>query len=77
MNIILCHGILGFNKIGPINYFRGVADHFRNLGHKVLVPQVNPTQGYKFRGAQRRFFANCVTHGGCRARFPRGARRRT
>jgi triacylglycerol lipase len=52
MNIVLVHGILGFrNKFG-VEYFRGVAEHFRAQGHSVFVPELDPTQGIKFRGDQ-------------------------
>src|SRR3954452_11797060 len=44
--IVLAHGVLGFgNPLGLpsfINYFNGVAAHLEGLGHRVLVPQVNP-----------------------------------
>jgi triacylglycerol lipase len=54
MNIILVHGILGFSRIGVIDYFRGVAEHFRANGLLVLAPQLDPTQGIAFRGDQLR-----------------------
>jgi triacylglycerol lipase len=59
MNIILCHGILGFSKIriaeiGVVNYFRGVKAHFEGKGHRVIAPAVDPTQGVEFRGPQLR-----------------------
>ncbi len=55
MNIILCHGFLGFSKIGPVDYFRGVIRHFRDdLHHNVIAPRVDPTQGVAVRGAQLR-----------------------
>jgi hypothetical protein len=44
--IVLAHGVLGFgNPLGLpsfINYFNGVAAHLERLGHRVLVPQLNP-----------------------------------
>lgn len=52
MNVILVHGILGFSRIAGIDYFRGVAEHFREKGHKVLVPTLDPTRGIEFRGTQ-------------------------
>jgi len=54
MNIVLVHGILGFNRIGPVEYFRGVAEHFRQQGHLVVAPILDPTQGIAYRGAQLR-----------------------
>jgi triacylglycerol lipase len=52
MNIVLVHGILGFRKRFGIEYFRGVAEHFRTKGFAVLVPELDPTQGIEFRGDQ-------------------------
>jgi triacylglycerol lipase len=52
MNIVLVHGILGFREKFDVEYFRGVAEHFREKGLKVAVPQLDPTQGVKFRAAQ-------------------------
>jgi triacylglycerol lipase len=52
MNIVLVHGILGFRKRFGVEYFRGVAEHFQEKGLKVLVPELDPTQGVEFRGNQ-------------------------
>jgi len=52
MNIILVHGILGFRKKFDVEYFRGVAEHFRAQGFSVLVPELDPTRGIEFRGDQ-------------------------
>src|ERR1700694_1266711 len=54
MNIVLSHGILGFNHIGGVNYFRDIASRYADRGHKVIAPQVDPTRGVKFRGNQLR-----------------------
>ena len=54
MNIILVHGILGFSRIAGIDYFRGVAEHFREKGQRVLAPTLDPTKGIAFRGTQLR-----------------------
>ena len=54
MNIILVHGILGFRKILGFEYFRGVAEHFREKGLKVFVPVLDPTQSVAYRGGQLR-----------------------
>lgn len=53
-NIILAHGILGFGSILglPVNYFNGVADHFRQQDHIVFEPQVNPIGSVQQRGEQ-------------------------
>src|SRR5580692_9791024 len=52
MNIILVHGILGFRRKFGIDYFRGVAQHFREHQIRVFVPELDPTQGVEFRGTQ-------------------------
>jgi triacylglycerol lipase len=54
MNIVLVHGILGSTAKFGIEYFQGVADHFREKGVRVLVPQLDPTRGVEFRGDQLR-----------------------
>lgn len=54
MNIVLVHGILGFRTKFGIEYFRGVAEHLREKGHKVLAPVLDPTQGVEYRGGQLR-----------------------
>lgn len=52
MNLVLVHGILGFREKFGVEYFRGVAEHFRAQGFTVLVPELDPTQGIEFRGNQ-------------------------
>jgi triacylglycerol lipase len=52
MNIVLVHGILGFSKVAGIEYFRGVAELFRDC--RVIAPQLDPTRGVEFRGTQLR-----------------------
>jgi triacylglycerol lipase len=54
MNIVLVHGILGFREKFGIEYFRNVAEHFREKGIKVIAPILDPTQGIEFRGGQLR-----------------------
>jgi len=54
MNIVLVHGILGFREKFGIEYFRGVAEHFREKSLKVLVPVLDPTRGIEIRGGQLR-----------------------
>jgi len=52
MNLVLVHGILGFRQKFGVEYFRGVAEHFRAQGFAVLVPELDPTRGIEFRGNQ-------------------------
>jgi triacylglycerol lipase len=37
-----------------VNYFQGVAERFRGQGHRIFVPQLDPTQGVPVRGNQLR-----------------------
>ena len=55
--IVLAHGLFGFSRIGlgPLTlttYFRGIPDHLRAAGNRVLVTRVHPIAGVEFR-AQR------------------------
>ena len=52
MNLVLAHGILGFRRKFGVEYFRGVAEHLREQGFHVLVPEVDPMLGIAFRGDQ-------------------------
>src|SRR5215469_16560609 len=54
MNIVLCHGILGFRTFLGVNYFNGVKAHIeaKYPAVKVLVPQVNPVAAADERGGQ-------------------------
>ncbi len=54
MNIILVHGILGFAKRFGMDYFRDLPGRFRAQGLRVFVPELDPTEGVEFRGAQLR-----------------------
>lgn len=52
-NIVLAHGILGFETLfGSIDYFNGVADHFRRQGHNVIAPPVDAVGSIATRGRQ-------------------------
>lgn len=68
MNIVLVHGILGFSRILAFNqgrgieYFRGIADLFRDC--RVIAPQLDPTRGIEFRGTQLRDKINAAITAG-------------
>lgn len=49
--IVLVHGVLGFDRLpAPVgDYFVGVADHLRRLGHRVYVADVSPTRSIRDR----------------------------
>jgi triacylglycerol lipase len=61
--IILAHGILGFGSTSglpsPVDYFNGVALHWRNQGHVVITPSVNPIGSVAERGGQ---LADVILH---------------
>jgi triacylglycerol esterase/lipase EstA (alpha/beta hydrolase family) len=50
--IILAHGFSGFQNIGPIDYFYGVADALRKDGHPIYVTQVDPYNDSTVRGGE-------------------------
>ncbi|MGZ8212921.1 MAG: hypothetical protein ACXWTP_00265 [Methylosarcina sp.] len=54
MNIILAHGILGFDNIGKLGYFNGLQNYLRDNYNdvKVLVTSVDPTGSIPERGRQ-------------------------
>jgi triacylglycerol lipase len=56
MNIILAHGILGFDKVLGIEYFNGIKRHLESKyeGVKVLTTAVDPTDRIETRGEQLR-----------------------
>ena len=39
--VVLVHGLLGFDAIGPVNYFYGVPSALRNSGAVVFTPNVS------------------------------------
>jgi triacylglycerol lipase len=51
MNIVLAHGILGFDKIGPVAYFNGIEKYLKeNYQANILVARVSATGGIVERG---------------------------
>lgn len=48
---VLLHGFLGFTRIGPITYFRGVASALRKAGIDPLVPELPATGSVAERAA--------------------------
>ncbi|MEO9191865.1 MAG: hypothetical protein ABI224_17940 [Acetobacteraceae bacterium] len=49
---VLLHGFLGFERIGPINYFRGVASALRLAGISPLIPRLPATGCVAARAAE-------------------------
>jgi triacylglycerol lipase len=58
--IVLAHGMSGFQNIGPLNYFYGVADALRKDGHDVYVSQVDAFNSSDVRGAELQMFVEGV-----------------
>lgn len=55
MNIVLAHGIFGFEQIGPVEYFNGVAKYLAsNYDANVLTTEVDPIGSIEKRGEQLR-----------------------
>jgi triacylglycerol lipase len=50
--IVLVHGLFGFDRIGPVDYFYGVAGALRSGGAQVYVAQVSATNSTEVRGEQ-------------------------
>lgn len=50
--IVLVHGLFGFDRIGPVDYFYGVAGALRAGGAQVHVAQVSATNSTEVRGEQ-------------------------
>jgi triacylglycerol lipase len=50
--VVLVHGLLGFDAIGPINYFYGVPSALRNSGAVVFTPNVSQANSTELRGEQ-------------------------
>jgi triacylglycerol lipase len=48
---VLVHGFLGFDRIGPISYFRGVAPALRAAGFSPLIPKLPPAGSVAERGS--------------------------
>ncbi|PRP79795.1 hypothetical protein PROFUN_12549 [Planoprotostelium fungivorum] len=47
--IVLCHGLLGFNKLGPVSYWKGIKQDLERQGCKVVVMSVPPTGSIETR----------------------------
>jgi triacylglycerol lipase len=55
MNIVLAHGILGFNTVLGIEYFNGIKEHLeKKFNAKVLATKVDPVKSIKDRGVELR-----------------------
>ena len=50
--IVLAHGLFGFSKLGPLDYFYGISDALTAQGRKVYAPRVDAVQSAEVRGAQ-------------------------
>ncbi len=50
--IILVHGLFGFDKIGPVEYFYGIPEALRADGAQVYVAEVSAANSTEVRGEQ-------------------------
>ena len=50
--IVLVHGLFGFSKIGPLEYFYGVPELYTARGRQVFTPQLDAIQASEVRGAE-------------------------
>lgn len=50
--IVLVHGLFGFDNIGPVDYFYGVASALRSGGASVYVTSVSAANSTEVRGEQ-------------------------
>jgi triacylglycerol lipase len=50
--VVLVHGLLGFDAIGPIDYFYGVPSALRQSGATVFTPNVSQSNSSELRGEQ-------------------------
>ncbi len=50
--VVLVHGLLGFDAIGPINYFYGVSSALQKSGAVVFTPEVSQANSNELRGEQ-------------------------
>lgn len=50
--IVLVHGLFGFDNIGPVDYFYGVASALRSGGAQVYFTQVSAANSTEVRGEQ-------------------------
>jgi len=50
--IVLVHGLFGFDKIGPVEYFYGIPAALRSGGATVFTPQVSAANSTEVRGEQ-------------------------
>jgi triacylglycerol lipase len=50
--VVLLHGFFGFDSIGPVDYFYGVADALKSSGATVLVSEVSAANTSSVRGEQ-------------------------
>ena len=53
--IVLVHGLFGFDAIGPVDYFHGIAGALRDGGATVYAPSVSAANLSEVRGEQLLF----------------------
>ena len=58
--LVLVHGMAGFRKVGPIDYFYGVPEALRKDGHDVWVSQQDPLNTSEVRGPELASYVQMV-----------------
>lgn len=48
--VVLMHGFLGFNRIGPIQYFQNVQEYLELFGFPAYAPTADPLNTFEYRG---------------------------
>ncbi|MFO0576701.1 MAG: triacylglycerol lipase [Polyangia bacterium] len=66
--IVLAHGMAGFERIGPVNYFFNVAADLKGRGEAVFESQVSPYETSTVRAGQLAQFIDATlrTSGACK-----------
>ena len=61
--ILLAHGMCGFDRIGPVEYYLGVQEHMESSGFEVYTSEVAPLDSSYRRAGQLRDFILRTTSG--------------
>ncbi|PRP83995.1 hypothetical protein PROFUN_08592 [Planoprotostelium fungivorum] len=47
--VVFCHGLLGFDQLGPLHYWRGIKKDLESKGIKTIIMRVPPTDSIEGR----------------------------
>ena len=75
--IVLVHGLLGFDALGPVQYFYGVPSNLRGGGATVYTASVSQSNSTEVRGEQllKELRSLKARYGLCQGRRQRSTRR--